>query len=204
MRRFLRAAGSATLTAGVVCQFVQHTDPTPPLAYFTVWSAIFGALVLALAAFSAPSLPAAIRGAATVGCVVSGLIFAAVITPATPTGTWTQPGDDGWVRTANVMLHGIGPVLIAAEFAITPIRVTRPWCQAGLGCIWPAVYIVAAFSLQAADVTPVPYPFLNPSRSAPEMVAVAVVGLVGVFLVTGRILVAVNSLACRQMRVVPA
>lgn len=197
MRRILRVAGALALAVGTICQFLQHTDPTPPLAYFTVWSACLGAVTLATRAARPTAVPQAIRCAAAVGVAVSGLVFAGVIAPATATGTWFQPGDDAWVRAANLLLHGVGPVLITLDFIITPMVLSRPWRQAAVWCCWPLAYLATSFALQGAGVTPVPYSFLDPAQNPPGAVVAAVVLLAGVFVVLGRSLCALNALAER-------
>ena len=199
MRRLLRAVGALTLGVGVVAQFIQHTDPTPPLAYFTVWSAILGALTLAVSTRRGRELPVAVRGAATVGCVVSGVIFAAVIAPATETGTWFQPWDDFWVRTANLLMHGLGPVLIAADFIATPTRANRPWRQAAMWCTWPLAYIVTIFVTQAVDGSKVPYPFLNPQVNSIGLLIGSITALTLLFLLVGRILLFLNGKVHRNV-----
>lgn len=195
MRTLLRALGALALGVGVIAQFIQHTDPAPPLAYFTVWSAILGTLTLAAGAIRHHELPVTVRGAATVGCAISGIIFATVIAPATETGTWFQPWDDYWVRTATVLMHGIGPVLITADFIATPAHVTRPWRQAALWCTWPLVYIVSALGVQAVGGQPVPYPFLNPQQTPGALVVLASAFLMLLFLLIGRLLVFLNGRA---------
>lgn len=201
MRTLLRALGALALGIGVIAQFIQLTDPTPPLAYFTVWSAILGTFTLALGAIRHRELSVTVRGAATIGCVISGVIFATVIAPATVTGTWFQPWDDDWSRTATVLMHGIGPVLIAADFIATPAQVTRPWRQAALCCAWPLVYIVTASAVQAAGGQPVPYPFLDPQHSPAALVILASALLTLFFLLIGRLLLLLSSRAHPRERV---
>lgn len=194
MRRLLRAAGAAALGLGVVAQLVQHTDPKPALTYFTVWSAALGAVSLAVAAARrGADVPFLVRGAATVGCVVSAMVFATVIAPATPTGTWYQPWDNVWVRTATTLMHGIGPVLILGDFVTTPVLEARPWRRTLTWTAWPLLYIVVTLGHQALGGPAVPYPFLDPAQTSTPAVLGAVVALTLVFLVVGRLLLLLTS-----------
>ncbi|TCC38892.1 Pr6Pr family membrane protein [Kribbella speibonae] len=197
MKRTLRVTAALVLAVGTICQFVQHTDRTPPLAYFTVWSALLGVVTLAIRAVRSTAVPQAIRGAAAVGSAVSGLVYAAVIAPATSDGSWFQPGDDQWVRTANVLLHGVGPVLIILDFVATRAVLRRPWRQAASWCGWPLGYLATMLVLQAAGVSSVPYSFLDTAHNTVGAVAVAVIVLTGVFVVVGRFLLALAALAAR-------
>lgn len=195
MKRLLRVAGALTLGMGVLAQFVQNTDPTPPLTYFTVWSAILGTLTLTAAATQGREVPITLRGAATVGCVVSGMIFTLVIAPATATGTWFQPQDDFWVRNANVLMHGLGPILIAADFITTRAWVHRPWRQAAIWCTWPLAYTVTVLVIQTTGGPQIPYPFLNPQTIGPGELIAAVTAMAVLLLLIGRILLFLNRKA---------
>ena len=197
----LRAAAATSLGAGVICQFLQRTDPTPPLTYFTVWSAVLATLVLSAGAATRHLRRLAyLRGAATVGTLVSALVFALAIAPATPTGTWFQPHDDMAVRLANVLLHGVGPALAAICFLYQPLDATRPWTQALSWCWWPVGYLLTMYSLQAAGVARVPYPFLDPGRSSGAAIAAAILGLSGLCLVLGRALLAAHRTVQTHLR----
>lgn len=205
MRTLLRAAGATALGVGVVAQLLQHTDPKPVLTYFTVWSAILGAASLAVAAARrGADVPLLVRGAATVGCVVSALVFATVIAPATPTGTWYQPWDDPWVRTATTLMHGIGPALILLDFVTTPVQEARPWRRTLTWTAWPLLYIVVTLGRQSMGGPPVPYPFLDPAQTSTPAVLGAVVALTVVFLVVGRLLLLFTSRLSRRRLPVPA
>lgn len=202
MRTLLRAAGATALALGVVAQLVQHTDPKPALTYFTVWSAILGAASLAVAAaWRGIHVPLLVRGAATVGCLVSALVFATVIAPATPTGTWYQPWDDPWVRIATTLMHGVGPALILLDFVTTPVSAARPWRRALTWTAFPLLYLVVTLGHQALGGPPVPYPFLDPAHTSTPALAGAMVALTVVFLVVGRLLLLTTTLAGRRPQV---
>lgn len=212
MRRALAAAGAACLACGVLCQFLQHTDQRQPMSYFTVWSAILAAIVLTIeatrpsTAHEARQVPracvwATIHGSAVVGCAVSGLVFATVIAPSTPTGTWFQPWDDYWVRAANVLMHGLGPSLAVLAYGLTPLpgwQSRRPWRAAAVWCWWPVTYLSVMGVFTAVGVTSIPYPFLDPSSSPLPLVGGALMAVSVVFLVVGRALTFLNTFIQRS------
>lgn len=89
------------------------------------------------------------RVATAVGVIFSAVIFAALIAPASPTGTWFQPWDDLWVRVATALFHAVAPVLIATDFVLRPPALSLPqWIAAA--CSLPLTYL--AFLAVAASV----------------------------------------------------
>lgn len=191
----VRLTAVAAFAVGVLCQFAQGTDPTFPLLYFTVCSAVLTVVVLGLAAVR----PEAIvldrwRGAVTVAVVLSGLIFATVLAPVNNGGPWFAPHDDVWIRTANVLLHGVGPVLAVADFFLHPFRTRAgPWRLALGWCLWPAAWALVALPLDLTGLAETPYLFLQ-VRNAGDVPVVlgAVVGLFAVVSGLGAALVAVR------------
>lgn len=170
---------------GVVCQFAQTTDPTPPLTYFTVDCAILAA-VAGAAALLKPAHPVApwLRGTATTGVIVSGLIYALVIAPASPTGTWIQPWDDALVRISTIVLHGVAPPLMLAFYLTAPVlaRGARI-AEAARWLVWPATYLTVMAAGAGVGVWTIPYPFLRPGDSGWPAVLGAVVGMTFILLV---------------------
>jgi hypothetical protein len=196
VRRAVRAATAAVLLVGVACQFLQHTDPRFPLLYFTVDSALLAGVLAACGlVLRAPKCQAIAmaRGGAAIGVVFSGLTYAVVIAPATATGTWFQPWDDLWVRTATVLMHGLGPILVIGDFVLQPVRTSRPWLVATLWCGWPVLYAVVVVALQIAGVAQVPYPFMQPAEMGGVGPVLAVgAGVALVFVLLGRMLLALS------------
>lgn len=183
----LSAAIVLNQTIAVVCQFAQHTDPTFPLLYFTVDSAVFAGAVasVALARPDCPQLPS-LRAGSTVAVMLSALIFAAVIAPASGAGTWIQPYDDYWVRTATVLFHLIAPILVTIDFVVHDIGDDRFAMLLTKAYIWPLGYLAALSGLRLLGAVDVPYPFLDPTKLGWW----TVVGAVGalallIFLITG-------------------
>jgi hypothetical protein len=133
-------------TVGVVCQFVQDTDPRFPLWYFTIDSAVLAGVAALLALLSGGRRGGwRLRLAGVIGVCLSAAVFATVIAPATETGTWFQPHDDPVVRTATVLLHGVAPVLVVVDYlarADAPsVRQSLAWSY-----VWPDTPRRAQFS----------------------------------------------------------
>lgn len=171
---------------GVVCQFIQGTDPRFPLLYFSVDSAVWAALaaVSTLAGCSGAAWQR-LRLAAVVGVALSAIVFVFVIVPATETGTWFQPHDDLPVRTATLLIHGVAPVLVIAEYLLRPaglpVSASILWSYP-----WPLAYLAGTAVLAVTlDADALPYPFLLPSMVGwPTVVGAclslaALVGLLG-------------------------
>ncbi|GAQ59884.1 Pr6Pr family membrane protein [Streptomyces scabiei] len=178
--RLLGGLAALTLTAGVVCQFLQRTDATPPLMYFTVDSAVLAATVRTWRPARGPGggvWPERIRDAATVGVVLSALVYCTVIAPSSPSGTWFGAHDDVWARAATVLLHAVAPVWVVAEFLTRPYTPAPTLRQAVLLTCWPALYLVVVGGLAGAGAATMPYDFLRPSQLGRPAVAVAVVVL---------------------------
>ena len=181
--RWLLAAIAGLELAAAICQFAQHTDPRFPLIYFTVWSGILAGLVAAaqLRQREYRALPAA-RSAAAVGVIVSAVIFALVIAPATYTGTWFQPWDDVYVRIANTIFHGAAPVLVFADFVLRPPSGRfRDWLAAAY--CWPLTYLISLVLVSAILDVQLPYPFLDPHKVSWNSIALAICGVIAMITV---------------------
>ncbi|CAM5562473.1 hypothetical protein [Streptomyces avidinii] len=164
---WLAALAATLLTTGVICQFLQHTDPTPPLLYFTVDSAVLAAAVQIRRLVHGPGSGPwgeRLRGSAVVGVVLSSLVHLTVIAPSSPSGGWFGPHDDLWARTATLLLHGAAPVPVVAEFLVSPCRLTPARHEPALLAWWPAAYLAVVGTLAWSDAATMPYLFLSPSR----------------------------------------
>ena len=167
-----------TEAVAVLSQFVQNTDPRSPLVYFTVLSGVLAGLV-AVVETATRHRGAWLDGArvtTTIGVVVSAIIFSALIAPSTPTGTWFQPWDDVWVRTATVLFHGVAPALVIADLVLRrpPLSPMR-WLLAAYS--WPLTYLASiALAIKAFGVK-LPYPFLSPSQMGWGTVSIAITSL---------------------------
>lgn len=202
MSHVSRALAGAIVVNEIVataCQFIQQTDSRFALLYFTVASAVLASITSAMACIS-PGLAwlAPMRIASATGVLLSAIVFATVIAPATPAGGWFQPWDDRWVRTATVLMHGTAPVLVAVDVAIRPRwRPLTSWVLAGLS--WPLTYLAAMGVLSMTGAATMPYPFLQPSRAgwpavggAIAILALLVVALSATLFVVNRVIARVG------------
>lgn len=197
----LRGIAAAALTLGVVCQFVQRTDPTPSLLYFTVDSALLAATVMTWRLVRGPAGGVRgdrVRGAAVVGVVLSSLIYVTVIAPSSPSGTWFGAHDDAWARTATLFLHGVAPVLVLAEFLLSPCTLPATWREATLLAWWPATYLAVVGTLSWSGAATMPYLFLRPSRFGYVTVAAAVAVLYAIVVALGVALAATHRAVRRH------
>lgn len=174
----LSASIVAAQVGAVIFQFVQATDSRFPLLYFSVDSAAFAGVVALLALLGwQDGWFVRARLTSGVGVLVSAIVFATVIVPASETGTWFQPHDDLWARAATVLMHGVAPALVTLDFLIRnsahSIRSALLWSY-----LWPLIYsgvLIVLALIFGSNV--IPYPFLLPASMGWPMVAVAVVAL---------------------------
>lgn len=204
----IRAPGlfiSATIvinqTVGVSCQFLQHTDRIFPLLYFTIDSAIVAGIVASIALIrpTCPLLPQ-LRTASSVGVLLSALIFTAVIAPASSTGTWIQPYDDYWVRTATVLLHGVAPVLVIIDLVINYAERATTASVISWSYLWPLTYLVCLVVLVSTGVATIPYPFLNPAQLGWKTVLGSLAGLSALILIIALALLALPKITHKIYR----
>ena len=189
----LSASIVATQAVAVICHFAQRTDSRFPLLYFSVDSAALAAVVALLALLGwRDGWFARVRLPSGVGVLVSAIVFATVIVPASETGTWFQPHDDLWVRAATVLIHGVAPALVTLDFLVRSyahsIRSSLLWSY-----LWPLIYfgvLIVLAPIFGLDV--IPYPFLRPASMGWPMVAVAVVALAVLVGVLGAMLGVLN------------
>lgn len=157
--RTVRALLVLVLAIGVVCQFLQYTDPVFPLLYFTIDSAVLMAVIVTVPRRGA--WHDSVRGAATVGVIISAIIYATVIIPASESGQWFAPHDDYYVRTANLLIHGVAPFFAVADFLLRPYPQARIGPTLGRWVLFPLAYFVIMGTLDATGVAEMPYPFLR-------------------------------------------
>ncbi len=158
-----------------VCQFTQHTDPRCPFWYFSVDSAVLVGVVAALTLWGwRGRWCVRARLTSVVGVWVSAIVFAAVIAPATQTGTWFQPHDDLRARAATVLMHGVAPIIVTLDGVLRnhapSIRGAVLWSYP-----WPLSYLGAVIALALIfGSTVIPYPFLRPAQTGWPVVLAAI------------------------------
>jgi len=162
--RLVRAAAATTLAVGVICQFLQHTDPVFPLAYFTIDSAILMTVVLSIP--NRGQWHDVVRGAATQGVILSGVVYAAVIVPGSKSGHWFAPHDDFYIRTANLLLHAIAPLLVIFDFLAQDYPASSIAKTISQWMLIPLAYLIVMETLDVTGLVGMPYEFLRISGGA--------------------------------------
>jgi hypothetical protein len=176
----LRQLAVIVLAIGVTCQFIQRTDPRFAPVYYTVDSAILATAVLLALQSPWTAMAARIHNAAVAGVVFSALIYATVIAPTSSSGEWFAPHDDPWARAATVLLHGIAPLLVVADYLGAPSPSASTLKAAISSLWWPIAYLTVISLLAWGGVIQMPYRFLSPSASGPALVACAIAGLAAI------------------------
>lgn len=179
IRRFNVSVTKANLTAAIralgfalVCsaeiyligELGDEFNPANHFSYFTVLSNVFAALVLAIGVFR--PVPDAVRGAAVLYLVVTGIVYATLL----------RGVDVDSPAYANAILHLVMPILIVVEWMIGPPRERISLRQAATWLAFPIAYL--AYTLVRGPIVDwYPYPFLDPNDGGYGQVAVVSVGV---------------------------
>jgi hypothetical protein len=156
----------STLTlVAVVAQLVWGTRNNPGFdaanffSFFTIESNVFAAVVLLVFALR-PGEPTPVmeflRGAAVTYMATTGVVYGLLLSGYTAELQTALP----WV---NNVVHRIFPLVLVADWLITPPRRTVPFRRALSWLLFPALFL--AYSLVRGPVVDwYPYPFLDPDR----------------------------------------
>lgn len=184
--------------AGVTLQFVASGRPLHDLTYFTILSALLlGVSTAASLSARRRQTLALIRGAATVGTVVSGLVYAVAIAPGESAGQGPWLWSDPLAAVASLTLHALLPVLAVVVFAraVRPLLPDLPpWKLAAAWTIWPTLWALGIGLGQSVGLLRVPYRFLDQSEVGLAAVLVAVAAMVVLCLGLGWGLLRLSSL----------
>lgn len=165
--RLARAAVAAVVAIALATQF-GHGRRSNGLqaenffSYFTVLSNCAAVVLLAFLV-ARPALAYAARfsvarGAVTLYMVVTGLVYAVLLAPASADVGLTIP----WV---DAVVHELAPIYILLDWLVDPVGRRLPVRQAALWLIFPAVYLV--YSLLRGPIADwYPYPFLDPDHGS--------------------------------------
>ncbi len=197
--RTTRAVTVLVGLTGVVSQAVQHTDPTFFLAYFTVDSVLLLALVLTVGLVRPlGGVLSAVRGAAVVGVLVSGLVYATVIVPTSSAGSWLLPSDP-WSSAATLLMHGVTPVLAVLDDLTHQHQEATPrgWVWVSRSVLWPFAYLVVVGGLALVGVGRVPYSFLQPATMGWGTVILATPAIVILTIVLAWAVLGLRTIATR-------
>lgn len=151
-------------------------------SFFTILSNLFVAVMFISSVWIGRRgrLISALRGAATLYMVITGIVYAVLLAPLTADGGLTLP----WV---NTVLHQIMPVVALLDWLLVPPaqKIKRNMVISWLA--FPLAYL--AYSLVRGHfVGWYPYPFLNPDGQGYLVVAVYCAGVAISFIAVGSLL----------------
>jgi hypothetical protein len=156
--------------------------PSNFLSFFTIQSNLLAAVTLLLVVARPPSPWLSwLRGLATMCMVVTGLVFAVLLSGLPQDVLTAVPWD-------NTVLHQLVPLWFALDWALDPPAPAVPLRRALLWLLYPLTYV--AYSLVRGPLVGwYPYPFLDPATGgygavALTCVGIAVLGVVLVLLLT--------------------
>jgi hypothetical protein len=138
--------------------------PFNHFGYFTVLSNILAAVVFAVGVFR--PVPPLIRGGAVVYMVTTGLVYAVLL----------RGVDVQTPAYANVVLHVVMPILVAADWLLDPPAAAPMRPRALRWLLIPVVYVIYTL-IRGPIVDWYPYPFLDPRRGGYGTVAVMAAGV---------------------------
>ncbi|MDB5161761.1 MAG: FAR7a/AIG1-like family protein [Candidatus Saccharibacteria bacterium] len=155
-------------------------------SYFTIESNIIAVIVLLTSALYTYAGKKSVwldyfRGAATFYMVVTGIVFAFLLSGITGVELTAVPWD-------NTVLHYLIPVAIAIDWMMNPPVRRFSYRQALAWLIFPILYLIYSLS-RGAIVGWYPYPFINPANGGYEQVLITSMGI----LVGGLVLIFFTS-----------
>lgn len=161
------AWGAVTLVA-IVVTFADTASKGPVnpfnfFGYFTVQSNTLLTVVAITAGVRGlirPGRPprwlVVLRSLATMCMTIVGLVYALLLAPLGAAGGVPVP----W---ANWVMHVAGPLLVVADWVLSPDREPLPWRIAWLQLAYPICWTAVVLVRGATDGW-VPYPFLSPTQ----------------------------------------
>jgi len=171
-----------------VAATVERGSFTPAnfFSFFTVESNIIAVIALLVGAFAVYANKKSIavdsfRGAATLYMVVTGVVFALLLSGIEGVALTAVPWD-------NIVLHYIMPIAVALDWIMNPPSRRIEFKKALWWLVFPLAYL--AYSLARGPIANwYPYPFLNPANGGYGQIAVTsalilVFGVVLVYVVT--------------------
>lgn len=129
-------------------------------SFFTIQSNILAALILLVVGFGTLAKKkgtpqfAFLRGAATLYMIMTGIIFALLLSGLQQALQTTIP----WV---NVVLHYVMPIVMLVDWLVHPPATRVPFKRALWWLVYPFAYLVYSWA-RGAFTHWYPYPFLNP------------------------------------------
>ena len=146
------------------------------LGYFTVIANLFAAAVLTLAVLYRPR--PRLEYTATTAMILVGVVYSLLLRES-----WDPRG---WQKIADVALHDVLPLMVAAFWLLRPHGELR-WRDVWLCVILPLGYCAYALARGAADGW-YPYPFMDVARFGAGVVAINCAVIGGAFVVMASLL----------------
>jgi hypothetical protein len=179
--RFKLASLAVAGCVGLLLQVTQSEDPRPPLAYYSVLSALAVTIGVPLLLVRVPGSRIMMFASST-AVLVSALVFWALIAPS------NGMGNTGAAIGATLVLHLALPGLVVLCAPLLRSPLTNSRMSAILASLTPPlVYLVGLIGFGLAHQPP-PYDFLRPAQVGWLAVLGASVGIAALHCVTGWIL----------------
>lgn len=133
------------------------------MSYFTIIANTAAGIFLIFfslnnAALSTSRKLTAVRGAATLYMVMTGIIFAILLAEIEGATLTVVPWD-------NIVLHYVIPIFFALDWLVNPPMQRISYRVIWIWALLPATYVMYSL-LRGAVVNWYPYPFLNPTTSS--------------------------------------
>lgn len=125
-----------------------------------------------------------VRGAVTLYMLMTGVIFALLLSNLQGVRLTAVPWD-------NIVLHYIMPIVVVADWIITPPKKSAPFAVVGLWLLFPIVYVMYSL-IRGAFVGWYPYPFLNPGISSYTQVVITCL-VITVFVVGAAVVIRLHT-----------
>ena len=181
---------SAVATEIIVLSQRGVFDAANFFSFFTILSNVFAAFVLMVSAIyvvrrSKSKRLDSFRGAATLYMVLTGVVFAVLLSGLDPRLLTAVPWD-------NTVLHYILPVILLIDWLIDPPRARISTRSVLLWLAFPQLYV--AYSLLRGPIVGwYPYPFLNPANGGYDAILLVCVVITIFAVIAGFLLKNVSS-----------
>jgi hypothetical protein len=174
-------------------------NPVNYFSYFTIDSNLIatGVLIAGAANRDRPATPRLdlVRGGAVVYMSITGIVFTLLL---------SNTDVDTAIPWVNSVVHELMPLVMLADWLITPPAARLSLRQGMLWLSFPLVWIVYTL-IRGAIVNTYPYPFLDPVHGGYASVTVYCVAiLIAMLVVSALVVVLANAVGGGRRRVEPA